>query len=310
MEFNSINDFKRNFAEIFHKDVVPSLTTIDNERIQARKIAYLQGISCAGLGVLLFAVSLFLDKFLDIMIFFAILLIAIGIGLYFSKQKKFENFLKSRLMPVLMKAFGNFNWTPAETIQTPEIIDSKIFKNFTHRDSDDNFSGEYKGMPINISETELYYYTTDSKGRRHKHTVFKGALISIGVGKNFTGHTVVRTRHLINSKTYQEVKLEDPEFMKKFFVDSNDQVEARYILTTAFMERFKRISNAFGSQHPQCSFKNGKILLAIATNKDLFKLGDLNTSLSDTKPFEIFLNEIISILEMIDYLKVTEKNGL
>lgn len=310
MEFNSISHFKRNFAAIFHKDVAPSLHNFEQERIATRKKAFIQAALWAAAGVLVFFASFWLQKFADVAGFIGIFLIVVGAGVYFTRQKSFETDLKFRLMPVLMKAFGNFEWTTQETINTSDIYNSRIFDRFTNRTSDDNFSGEYKNMPVNISETELYYYTTDSKGRRHKHTVFKGALVSIGVGKNFTGHTIVKTRHLLNSKNYQEVKLEDPEFTKKFFVDSNDQVEARFLLTTAFMERFKRISNAFGSQQPQCSFMNGRILIALATNKDLFKLGDLNTSLSDTKPFQVFLNEIISIMEMIEHLKVTEKTGL
>lgn len=47
-------------------------------------------------------------------------------------------------------------------------------------------------------------------------------------------------RVLGNRRVYEEVKLEDVEFSKQFFVDSNDQVEARFLLTTAFMERFKK----------------------------------------------------------------------
>ena len=210
-----------------------------------------------------------------------------------------------------MDAFGNFFWSEYERIDTLEIYASKLFSRFDYRDSDDNFYGTYRQMPIEISETCLYYYTRDSKGRKRTSTTFDGVLISIGVGKNFTGHTIIREREfLCNQKNYQEVKLEDPEFSKQFFVDSNDQIEARYIITTAFMERFKNISNAFGSQHAICSFRNKQLLIALRTSKDLFRLGNLSTPITDTKPFQNLLNELISIFEMINYLKVTDKTGL
>ena len=210
-----------------------------------------------------------------------------------------------------MKAFGNFQWSNQDAIDTSEIVTSRLFSSFEYRDSDDNFIGTYNNMPIAISESEMYYYTRGSRGGRQKHITFKGVIITIGVGKNFTGHTIIRVKGLFGARrAYEEVKLEDPEFQKQFFVDSNDQVEARFLITPAFMERFKRISNAFGAKHAECSFKDGKVMIALATGKDLFKLGSLSTPVTDTKPYEVFLNEILSILEMIDHLKVTQKIGL
>lgn len=309
MEFNNIKDFKSNFAKIYHSEVAPQLRVFDNERQTTQKKALTITIISLSLGIGIF--YLFNNNPNGLFIFLSGAFVLLGLAVYPWMQKGFEQKLKERILPVLMKAFGNFQWTTLPTIETFDIRDSKMFSNFEHRDTDDNFTGTYNNMPIAISETELYYYTTDSKGRRCKHTTFKGALISIGVGKNFTGHTIIRVKGLFGARrAYEEVKLEDPEFSKQFFVDSNDQVEARFLLTPAFMERFKRISNAFGAKHAECSFKDGKVLIALATAKDLFKLGSLNTPVTDTKPYEVFLNEILSIMEMIDHLKVTQKIGL
>lgn len=309
MEFNNIKDFKSNFSKIYHSEVVPQLELFDKERQSTRKKA----VTFAAIGLLAgVAIFLFFNNTPnDIFMFAGGVLMFFGLIVYPLMQKGFEHKLKERILPVLMKAFGNFQWSTMDTIDTSEIVTSRLFSGFEHRDSDDNFIGTYNNMPIAISETELYYYTSGSRGNRQKHTTFKGVIITIGVGKNFTGHTIIRVKGLFGARrTYEEVKLEDPEFDKKFFVDSNDQVEARFLITPAFMERFKRISNAFGAKHAECSFKDGKVMIALATMKDLFKLGSLNTPLTDTKPYEVFLNEILSILEMIDHLKVTQKIGL
>lgn len=309
MEFNSIRDFKSNFAKIYHSSVVPSLQAFEADRTRTFKCAVLYTI--LGLAVCISTLIYCLkvdNSFIGSIAFIGIIISCI---IYTCMQKNFEIRLKTRVMPVLMQAFGNFTWTTLQVIDTEFIRASYIFNRFDNRSTDDNFTGIYRGMPIDISETELTYTTRDSKGRKHTHTRFKGVIISIGAGKNFTGHTIVRCRGLLgNRKVYDEVKLEDPEFSKQFFVDANDQVEARYILTTAFMERFKKISNSFGTKHAECSFKNGKLLIALATSKDLFKLGSLYRPVTDTAPFMNFLKEIISILEMIDYLKVTNKTGL
>lgn len=309
METNSINDFKSNFAKIFHSEVSPKLQRIETDRLNTRKKAFL---FCGILLATAIASGLY-GYFckIDILMVIGFMVLVGALVLYGTMQKNFETKLKQQIMPVLMNAFGNFLWTNIERIDTREIKESKIFSRFDKRDSDDNFFGTYRDMPIEISETDLYYETRDSKGNRSRHTTFKGALVSIGVGKNFTGHTVIRQRaFMLNRKVYDEVKLEDPEFTKKYFVDSNDQIEARFILTPAFMERFKNIAYSFGSANPECSFKDNKLLIALPSGKDLFALGNLNTPVTNTKPFQTLLNELIAIFEMIDHLKVTEKTGL
>lgn len=313
MEINSVDDFKKSFTTIFRESIYPQLNNFDKERVAERKKTF---NICGILAVLgacgIIAGSCFIKG--DI----AQLPIALGVFaiigcfvVYSIRQKDFETKLKMRIMPMLMKAFGNMTWTQDKVIDYSEIKSSEIFGHWEDLSTDDNFYGSYRDMPLKISEAHLTYETRDSKGRRTTHTRFKGALISIGVGKNFTGHTIVRKRVMLgNKRVYEEVKLEDPEFSKMFYVDSNDQVEARFVLTTAFMERFKNIKNAFGASHAECAFKDNKIMLALSTKKDLFALGGFNKPMTDTKQFQTFMMELISIYEMIDLLKVTEKTGL
>lgn len=52
------------------------------------------------------------------------------------------------------------------------------------------------------------------------------------------------------------------------------------------------------------------IMFAISTNKDLFELGSLYKSLKSKISIEEFYNEIHSIQEMINHLKLDEKLGL
>lgn len=311
MEINNIQEFKHNFAKIYHEKVLPQLKYIDNERIVVRKKAIIFSLIILILAPFVLFMNFLNPDTYDIVYYISGALV-VGSGVcYRTMQKNFENKLKKHIMPLFMQAFGNFRWTNSQVISTDEIIDSKIFEKFTHRDIDDNFQGEYRNTPIEISETHLYYYTYNSRRGRQKCTVFKGVIISIGVGKRFTGHTIVRGRDfLFNKKVYQEVKLEDPEFSKKYFVDSDDQIEARYLLTTAFMERFKTITTAFNASGAECSFKNNKMLITLFCYKDLFRLGKLNTPVTDSAQYMQFLKEIISIFEMIDHLKIIEKTGL
>jgi hypothetical protein len=65
-----------------------------------------------------------------------------------------------------------------------------------------------------------------------------------------------------NTQNLEEVHLEDPEFATLFKVYSNDQVLARYVLTTNMMERIKDFRAKTGNE-VFLSFKNTTLNLAI-----------------------------------------------
>lgn len=113
-----------------------------------------------------------------------------------------------------------------------------------------------------------------------------------------------------NEEILNEIKLEDPEFSTKYKAYSSDQVEGRYLITPAFMERFNNIETAFGTNKVKCSFHDNSLMFAISTNKNLFEIGNLFYSLENPKQLEVFFNELTSIFMLIDYFKLNEKTGL
>lgn len=106
-----------------------------------------------------------------------------------------------------------------------------------------------------------------------------------------------------------KIRLEDVKFAKKFKVFSEDEVEARYLVTTAFMERFLNLTTSFGAKKAKCAFFSNKVMFAISTRKNLFEFGSLFKTLEKPKNVTFF-NELMSILDMIDYFKLDEKLGL
>ncbi len=307
MEFNSVQDFKSNFAHVYHKSVVPMLAPFEKEKNSVKIINYvIWGI------VALTAIILYLCNRETPEILIGVILLCCVVAFSITKFlcKNFENKLKTKIMPVVMKAFGDFIWTKSYVIDKYTIKESTIFDRFEDKKDDDSFYGTYKGLAININETELTYTTRDSEGRTEKHTEFKGVIAQIDFKKRFMGHTIIRNRCFANRRVYEEIKLEDPEFSKKYYVDGSDQVESRYILTTSFMERFKNIKTAFRASSIQASIKDSKILIAISTDKDLFRLGDINKPINDTKQFTELLNEFVSILAIVDELKLNQNIGL
>ena len=104
------------------------------------------------------------------------------------------------------------------------------------------------------------------------------------------------------------VILEDPKFSKRFKVYSSDQVEARYLVTTAFMERLYNLKTAFGSKNIKCSFYSNKLMIAISTKKDLFEICNINKHTKDVI-YDLY-KELDAIYKMIDYFKLDENTHL
>ena len=111
-------------------------------------------------------------------------------------------------------------------------------------------------------------------------------------------------------KDTKKVDLEDVKFAKLYNVETTDQVEARYILTTAFMDRINNLRRIFNSKDIRIFFENNKMTIAIRTIKDLFEIGDINCSIHDFKQVNQFYEEITTIISFIEYFKLTNRTGL
>lgn len=89
------------------------------------------------------------------------------------------------------------------------------------------------------------------------------------MNKRFSGKTIVRKDstpigNFLSGLTtkLERVTLEDPIFERQFEVYSNDQVEARYLLTTSFMERLLELSALYDNKI-ECCFYDDNLLLKI-----------------------------------------------
>lgn len=161
---------------------------------------------------------------------------------------------------------------------------SKIF--LSHPDiysGEDMVEGFIDKTKIEFSELHTQDRRTDSKGRTTYVTIFRGIFFIADFNKAFSGQTYVLSdfseRFLgyfgklfqnINISRPDIVRLEDPEFEKHFAVYSTDEVEARYILSPALMQRimeFKKKTNS----GVQLSFLDSSIYLAIPMRKNLFE---------------------------------------
>ena len=127
-------------------------------------------------------------------------------------------------------------------------------------------------------------------------------LAPIGVAALIIGvsYLVIKIKH--PRKVTQKVALEGLPFMRRWKVLTDDQVEARYILTPILMEKMLEVKRLFKGNNIDFSFFNNKLLIAVHTRKDMFETTSLFTpALSYHKVREV-IGQLHAIFSVIDTL--------
>lgn len=339
------NEYKKKFDVLFTKRIVPYLAPLEAQRartFQRFKTNFIAGAVVLSVIMLILPLRPFGMKVFFLLIF----LIFLFALLHNLMLNKFKNSVKKQFLPSLLKVFGNFSLVKQDFVSLREIKKYKIFPKAAQKSNDDTIAGTYKGLDVYLQECELIHSSGKSS-----FTDFKGLIIKVKYPKKFQGTTVVRSNRYSEAVNGMEkVNLEDVEFEKEYNVYSTDQVEARFLLTTAFMERLKNLENAFNKREKQevldarqrqmrekleqkrqglskpiademttrlygnpnsyCVFDDGFLILFVSTNQDLFEIVDPWKNMNDKKLYEDTFFQMISVFEMIQSLKADQKIGM
>lgn len=147
---------------------------------------------------------------------------------------------------------------------------------------------------------------------------FFGMFAIIDFNKRFSGNTLVlpdkfekrmgclaKTVQSLKLNRKQLVNLENTEFENEFVVYGTDQIEARYILSTSFMERIMALKRKI-NRPIMLSFKNDKLYMAIQHPDGFFSLPQ-NKNLVTSNAFELFAENISNAIGIVEDLDLNNK---
>ncbi len=244
---------------------------------------------------------------------FGITVVVMGIiYAWVTKPKKdYAKAYKTQLMPNIIKALGNFKYNVKGKINQVLMKPSKILPSFDRYNSEDHFEGTYKGSNIQFSEIELKKRRRSRKRTRYV-TVFKGlALLFENKNRKFYGHTIIDYNKSKISEWFKEKTLDlkranlvDPEFENIFDVYTNDQVEARYLVDPAIMEKLKALYEHYNGKGISAAYYNDKFLILIASRDNHFEPPDIYTPATNPKGLEDLKKEIEDVLDIGDHLEL------
>lgn len=217
-----------------------------------------------------------------------VVLVAVLAGSMWARDKTFYRDFKTQVIERIVHFVSpNLTYEPKNFVGADSFERSRIFlKGVDRYSGDDMVRGKIDKTQIWFSEVKAEYKTTttDSKGNRKTswHTIFQGMFFIADFNKHFQTATMVLPNRLGNgylasffnkmnlTRREKLVKLEDPEFNKHFVVYGEDQIEARYVLSTSLMSRIKDFREKHGG-HLFLSFVNSFLHVAISYKKNLFE---------------------------------------
>lgn len=229
-------------------------------------------------------------------VFFIIVLLLCtiaGILVIYQFKHNYVSCFKFRIMKPLVKFISeDLKYEEKGFVKSKFFRGSQLFRDSLDRyTGEDYVSGKVGVTVLEFSEILAQEETKPARMDRGREippeysTIFRGLFLRADFNKTFKGLTVVVpdfTRKKVgnflsrfmqkNSRRRRghQIKLENIEFNKRFNVFSDNQVEARYILTPAFMARVIDFHDK--SNRPlYMSFFKDNIYIAIKTGRDMFE---------------------------------------
>ena len=215
---------------------------------------------------------------------------------YVKKQKK-------KFSPIFLRFLGDLK-------NSQNIIDrlllrySCLFSEFDSVCNDDCISGVFNDTEFSIIETKL----TIGSGK-NRHTVFSGVCIDIPMKASVSGYTLLfNTKIPQRFPVLEKITLEDVSFGKNYQIYSNNQIDARVLLTPAFMERLNELKKCFQNNRVDVSFFGNHALFVIHTHKNLFESYSIFRPVTRIKTYTKFYDEIKVIHDMMEILHLNNKS--
>jgi hypothetical protein len=300
--------------------VAPHLAAVEAERRRTLRRCVMSTAGLLALGVLaavLFTIAGFGEgRLLAIVGSFALTWL-----LWKSQFDRFRVSFKKRLVTPLVRAIDpRLDYWPTDAIEREEFEASGLFREHpvTRFRGEDLIHGTLGATAMKCSEVDARYRSLIKRRNQNDIEIFKGLFFIADFNKHFHGSTYVlpdraqrslgalgQALQSLNTTYGQLVKLEDPEFERLFVVYSSNQIEARYILSSALMARISAFR--MRTRHDlRLAFVRSKLYMAIHTRRNLFE-PRLLRSVADPALYREIWEDIELLAGIVDDLNLNTR---
>ncbi len=306
--------------EFYNTTLLADLEVLERQRKDVvRKFGYVGiVVLCVAIVGVLFLGSSMAGQ--PLVILFPIVLSAIigGVICYFLSKGYVTEFKSVVMRKIIHFIDEGLSYSQESYVPKSVFMTSKIFTRKPNRyKGDDLVVGKVGETSIKFSELNAVYESGSGKNKS-RYTVFKGLFFIGDFNKHFAGQTVVlpdtaeklfgrlgQKLQSLNVFRGQLVKLEDPEFERHFVVYGDDQIEARYILSTSLMKRIVDFKEKTRKKI-YLSFIGSMVFVAIWYTKNLFEPRIFRTLL-DFEPIKEYFGDLQLVIGIVDDLNLNTR---
>lgn len=304
----------KGFADRYRAEVVPVLLK-HQSRLKS-------GGELVTLGVILGIPGFLLFRGEDVVplwvraIGFLMFVVGVGFTIWGAREMSASRAAaKTILVKRVCKLLGfTYHWYPKKTY-TRWLHTIGLLPDHETYHAEDEVSGTVDGIGFIFQEVELkaYVIRPGYKGipERRLETIFQGLIGMIDFHKRFSSTTVAVPNQGFWDKVAgpklpgQRARLESPRFEERYDVFTTDQVEARYLLTPAFLERLMKL-DAFFKGNMEFAFDNGRFLFAAKHQYDWMELRE-DENIASEQSVAMIILDMTLIYHLIDALKLDAK---
>ena len=286
------------------------INRLENDRKKVMNCYLLNGLLLL-LSILSFAVLAAIAPIIPVLL----LLGSLGMFLFYTIKKRsaYVKGFKHELVEAILKGiFTDLYFEPKRGLHESVIKGTGMMQMGNRYSSDDYIRGKYKDIGFEQADVCIQQVTTDSEGRSHTTTYFRGRWMIFEFNKNFASDLQVRESGFAYAKKkggwftpkeekMKKLELEDAEFNKGFNVYASNDHEAYYILTPHIMESMKTLRDRTKGKLILC-FVASRLHVGVNSNDNAFEAPVFRAL--DHKVIDSINQEISVITRFVDELKL------
>jgi len=274
------------------------------------------------LGIILLILGFFLGFPIPGVIAGLIPIIYGGVLLYKISDalRAYQNAYKNDVIGAGLKFLDeSLSLSPYQGIEVSEFMYTQLFNTEPDRyKTEDLVTGCAGKTRFYFAEVHAEYKTvtqTKNGTRTEWHDIFKGIIFAADFNKKFNGVTIVKpkdfgaafgawfSKNLFSFGSNDIIQLENTDFEKTFVTHGSDQVESRYILTPAMMERILNLNHQT-KYNISLSFIESRMYIGFPLNRNYFEAPVFKSLLNP----ETVNEDIATIKFMYDIVKELDLN--
>lgn len=239
-----------------------------NRRIVAALAAWLAAIG--GIGYLAHPIG----EFWPFVAFFG-LVTAVGLGMWVwlpagAHELRLQEQVLSRIVPF----FGDLRYRSEPDLVPGQYHNWKVLPNFSKTYCEDQIEGSYRGVSLKLAEVRLQYeYRSRTSSSTSIGVAFKGLMIDFGLGQEYPGVTLIRSRGSdMKGRFHLDEILDEVGAGSGFEVFATSDAPGDTLADARFLERLAEVSARFEARQLFASFHAERLVMLIDHKGNYFEM--------------------------------------